>query len=292
MQNSNLKNGTMLKIYIVLALCLVVFAETLVLIFSDMRSQQPEDSSVAANSSVVTPSQDPVLVQSQEPVLTSTEEPTAEPTFEPTETPEPTEEPTAEPEPQQPQVDVYTDSSMGRIVNKEHPIPADYVPEDLSIMNVKRMNGEQQLREEAARALEEMYAAAENDGIYLFVISGYRSYGTQQELYNQYVAKYGEAQASRIDAYPGTSEHQLGLSVDLGAADRGCELRNCFKATNTYEWLQHHSWEYGYIERNPVDSEQYTGVQYSPWNFRYVGRETASLLHDAGMSMEQYFFTE
>ena len=222
------------------------------------------------------PEETKIPEETEKPAETSTPEPTPEP------------KPTATPDPKK-DVDVYSDDSIQRIVNKEHLLPSDYVPSDLVLPNVPR-NGDRMLRKEAASAIEEMFAAAKEDGIYLYLASGYRSYADQKYLYNYYLQNRGEEWTSHVDAYPGGSEHQTGLSVDLSTTDHVCEIYKCFSETDAFKWLQEHSWEYGYIERNPEDSEQYTGIQFSPWNFRYVGKEEAEKLHDSGLTMEQYYF--
>ena len=88
------------------------------------------------------------------------------------------------------------------IVNKTTKLPSDYNP------------GE---KPKAQRALQRMFTDAEKDGVSLYKISGFRSYETQVNLYNQYVARDGEQAVDRYSARPGTSEHQSGLSYDVGA---------------------------------------------------------------------------
>lgn len=150
------------------------------------------------------------------------------------------------------------------------------------------MNNTQLLRPEAASALEKMFAAAEKDGVSLYFVSGYRSYEDQLSLYNYYVDQYGSDFADSIDCFPGASEHQIGLSVDLGASSRACELDNCFQTTDAYAWLAKHAPEYGYILRYPQGGESSTGISYSPWAFRYVGDEAVKI-SQSGKTLEEYF---
>lgn len=193
-----------------------------------------------------------------------------------------------EPEvPEQPVYDAFTLDSLTRVVNKSYPISKDYVPADLTEVHVDS-NGTKYLRKEAAQALEKMFRAAEKDGISLYLISAYRSYEDQEALYNYYTQLYGKEIADSIDCTPGTSEHQLGLSVDLGSADHACELDTCFSQTEAYAWLQAHAREYGYIERNPANGKAETGLDYAPWNFRYVGKDAAEAM--GSKTMEAYFF--
>lgn len=186
-------------------------------------------------------------------------------------------------------IDTVSDDSLQRIVNRNAALSADYVPSDLRTVNVDSLR-EETLRDEAATALEEMFAAAAADGINLVLISGYRSYSYEQQLYDYYTERYGQTYADSIDDQPGCSEHQLGLAVDIDdAADTDYSLGEDFKDTAAYAWLVEHAAEYGYIERYPADGVDSTGILYSPWAFRYVGVEEAEKIKASGKTMEEYY---
>ena len=286
------------KIYIVIALCVIIIIAFIILIIRNSYHKpvdiNPQDSTV----SVVTPTPDTYQTEdpNTEPSQTIVPEETVIPeiTVEPEETAQPDDiknnDETVENDQNEnaSDIDVYTDSSIYRIVNMEHLIDKNYVPKNLKSVNVPQI-GTQLLREEAVKPLEEMFQAARKDNISLYLISGYRSYALQYSLWETYKARYGIETAKLIDAYPGSSEHQTGLSVDLGGADRKCELKGCFYDTQTYKWLHEHSYEYGFIERNPSGSEKVTGVQASPWNYRYVGKEEAEKIYKSGLTMEEYY---
>ena len=187
-------------------------------------------------------------------------------------------------------VDVTTDSSINRIVNPTMKVNAEYEPNDLVSPNVQQY-GNQLLRQEASTSLEEMFANARNDGINLFLISGYRSYQEQDDLYHYYINQ-GYQNMEMSDSVPGGTEHQLGLSVDLGSIDHVCELNTCFNETAAYEWLKEHSYQYGYIERHPVGKEEYTHIASNPWSFRYIGKEEAKKVYDSGKALEEYYLSE
>ena len=154
--------------------------------------------------------------------------------------------------------------------------------------NVK-MNNTQQLRREAGEALEKMFKAAKKAGYNLKLVSGYRTYSRQKILWNTYVTRYGTKEASRIDSYPGASEHMLGLAVDLGTTDDKCRLEACFANTKAYQWLVKHCSEYGYILRYPKNKESVTGLKFHPWGYRYVGVEEAKKIMASGLTMEEYY---
>ncbi|WP_294208471.1 D-alanyl-D-alanine carboxypeptidase family protein [uncultured Solobacterium sp.] len=218
-------------------------------------------------------------------VIQSSQDSSAEttPSPSPTSTPTPTPEATVEPT-----VDTTTVSSIQKITNKNHPIDPGYIPADLTKVNVNS-NGTQYLRSEAATALTNMFEAARKDNINLYLVSGYRSYEQQLELYNTYVATDGKALADQYDAIPGACEHQLGLAVDLSDDNRDHDIDDSFESTAAYQWLLKHSYEYGYILRFPRGKEAITGIAYNPWSFRYIGVEEAKKVYDSGLTLEEYY---
>lgn len=184
-------------------------------------------------------------------------------------------------------VDITTNSSITKVVNPSLKIDSDYEPEDLVTPDVNQY-GEQLLRKEASDKLEEMFEAASNEGVRLFLISGYRDYTTQDDLYRYYINQ-GATNLETSDSVPGGTEHQLGLSVDLGGMDQVCELQTCFEETNTYTWLKDNSYKYGFVERHPKGKEEYTHIDYNPWSFRYLGVDEATKIHDSEMAVEEYY---
>ena len=204
-----------------------------------------------------------------------------------TPSPSPTPSPTPAPTPES-TIDTMTVSSIQKITNKNHPIDSDYVPADLTIVNVNS-NGTQYLRSEAASALVNMFEAARRDNINLYLVSGYRSYAQQLELYNTYVRTDGKALADQYDAIPGACEHQLGLAVDLSDDNRDHDIDISFETTAAYQWLLKHSYEYGYIFRFPRGKEAITGIAYNPWSFRYIGIEEAKKVYNSGLTLEEFY---
>ncbi|WP_210135260.1 M15 family metallopeptidase [Staphylococcus sp. GDX8P80P] len=159
------------------------------------------------------------------------------------------------------------------IVNKTTTLPPDYNP------------GE---NPRAQRALQRMFADAGKEGVNLYQMSGFRSYQTQVSLYQQYVARDGEQAANRYSARPGTSEHQSGLSYDVGGIGSNCNLRECFGDTNEGQWIARNAHNYGFIVRYPKGKEQVTGYQYEPWHLRYLGKDTATKVAQSGKALEEY----
>lgn len=179
------------------------------------------------------------------------------------------------------------------IVNKERSLPEDYEPSDLVEPDVPfSFDGpheKRHLRKEAAEALEELFAAAEADGIELRAVSGYRSYQRQVAVYNSSVERNGEEYASRVSAKPGYSEHQTGLAIDVSSPSVGNVIEEVFGESEEGKWLAEHAPEYGYVIRYLKDREDVTGYVYEPWHIRYVGKELAPDIAASGLTLEEYF---
>lgn len=183
-------------------------------------------------------------------------------------------------------------SGYGQLVNRTYPIPnaASYKPSDLKkVRNGNAYNV--QLRAEAADAADRMIDAylAANPGSTLYAQSGYRSNSTQVYLYNRQISrKNGNIYAAGVvSAIPGTSEHELGLAVDLTVDGT---LYQSFGSTRQGKWLAAHCMEYGFILRYPADKERITGIFYEPWHFRYVGTEIANDMKAQGVTtLEEYY---
>lgn len=183
--------------------------------------------------------------------------------------------------------------SVTAIVNKERSLPEGYEPDDLVEPNVPfSFDGpheKRHLRKEAATALEELFAAAEEDGIELRAVSGYRSYKRQVSVYNSSVERNGEEYASRVSAKPGYSEHQTGLAIDVSSPSVGNVIEEVFGDSEEGKWLEEHAPEYGFVIRYLKDREDVTGYVYEPWHIRYVGKELAPDIAESGLTLEEYF---
>lgn len=138
------------------------------------------------------------------------------------------------------------------------------------------------LDNEALQAFYEMQSAASQDGIWLTIVSGYRSYWYQDQLYWGYVYSRGQSEADRFSAKAGYSEHQTGLAMDLNNANRS------FIGTPEAAWIEEHCAEYGFIVRYPDGKEEVTGFMYEPWHVRYLGKEMAESVTESGLALEEY----
>lgn len=177
------------------------------------------------------------------------------------------------------------------LVNKQNPLEADYKPDDLAPVLYyaeDRTVAGRFLREEAADQFHRMVEAARDEGLTLVMTTAYRSYGFQQVLWDNYVAKEGEAAAARYSARPGQSEHQTGLAVDVTSPSVDYELTEAFGSTPEGSWLAANASRFGFILRYPAGKEDVTGYQYEPWHLRYVGQPVAAAIAAAGSTLEEY----
>jgi D-alanyl-D-alanine carboxypeptidase len=184
--------------------------------------------------------------------------------------------------------------SLRVLVDPAHPLPPDYAPEDLVSLwafGIPTLDEDMLLRREAAEHLSHLVAAAAADGEELVVASAYRSYLQQQGSYGRLTSVYG-ADAGRMSARPGRSQHQLGTAVDFTNAWVGYKLRQTFGVTSASWWLTHHAPEYGFVLAYPIGEETQTGYRWEPWHYRYVGVENAKRLVESGLSLQEFLERE
>jgi D-alanyl-D-alanine carboxypeptidase len=170
------------------------------------------------------------------------------------------------------------------IVNKQHPLnPISYAPRDLASVG----NG-QQMRAEAATALNHMFGDAQTAGYSLVADSGYRSYDYQVSVYNGYIKQWGQDYTDTVSARPGYSEHQTGWAVDIGTGS--CHVADCFADTPAGKWTQANAYKYGFLLRYPQALTSITGYSNEAWHFRYVGPLLSNELHsENSQTLEQFF---
>lgn len=166
------------------------------------------------------------------------------------------------------------------LVNRWNPLPEGYVPDLVEVP------GGEKVAKEAYAPLLEMLQQAEAEGLGPQVVSGWRTQEKQQSLYDNKIGEYLSQGYSQKDAVaaaeewvakPGTSEHQLGLAVDING-----------NSYDIYTWLQENSWRYGFIFRYPGDKQSLTGVAEEVWHYRYVGKKAAEVIHSQGLCLEEY----
>lgn len=188
-----------------------------------------------------------------------------------------------------PEID-YDDPYM-LLVNKTHPLDKDYVPEglkDIKYYASDRSASSRYMVGDAADHFHLLVEAAAEEGHEIVMTTAYRSYGFQQVLWDNYVAKHGEEKASTFSARPGTSEHQAGLCTDVSSPSVNYQLTTKYGSTPEGQWLSEHAHEYGFIIRYMEGKEHITGYQYEPWHIRYVGKEAAAYIYQEQITFEEY----
>lgn len=188
---------------------------------------------------------------------------------------------------------VITDyTQIDSLINKERALPANYAPSDLVDLEVPTVlsNPEiNQLRHEASAALSALFEEASSEGYTLRARSGYRSYATQNALFQSSVDRNGLEHANKYSARPGHSEHQTGLAIDITASSVNNQLSESFGGTPEGIWVAENAHQFGFIIRYPKGKEDITGYNYEPWHLRYVGVELATEIYLSGLTMEEYF---
>lgn len=192
---------------------------------------------------------------------------------------------------------IYRDDGLLCVVNKGKRIAAAYEPADLVTPKVptrkKTLQDNILLRQEAAQKLEQMFTAAKREGGHtLYAVSGYRSYGIQQLNLSQKVLSVGgdKQKALLTVAPPGSSEHQLGLAMDI-QSNNFLNLNQNFAETPEGAWLRDNAQRFGFILRYQKEWKDITGFAYEPWHFRYVGVAHAKAIHTLNIPLEHYVET-
>lgn len=171
------------------------------------------------------------------------------------------------------------------LVDRNHYIPKDYQ------MNLTRLSNGKQVDSRIYPSLQKMFNDARARGLALFVREGYRTYQDQKQIMNEKIRYYEEQgnfkhqatkMAEKYVAIPGTSEHQLGLSVDINADQTKCS------SEKVYRWLDNNAYKYGFIKRYPSSKSYITGINNEPWHYRYVGKEVAATIKKQNLCLEEY----
>lgn len=172
------------------------------------------------------------------------------------------------------------------LVNKLNKLDKDYIPIDLEEISLQYANDNKYLRKEAKVSFEKLSSEAKLNNYKIIVVSAYRSYNYQTELFNNYVKDKGEKYTLDCSAKPGHSEHQTGLSIDVMGSNNDYDE---FENSPEFEWMINNSYKYGFILRYPKNKVHITGFKYEPWHYRYVGVEVATKIHNEKITLEEYY---
>jgi D-alanyl-D-alanine carboxypeptidase len=163
---------------------------------------------------------------------------------------------------------------LRELVDKQHPLPKDYIPSDLVMLEEGSylLIRPEPLRRAALESLNKMSAAARADGVILAVSSAYRSYDYQEKVYNRNVRELGKKIADRESAQPGFSQHQTGLVVDF------YPVTDSFATTKAGIWIEANASRFGWSISFPKGYETATGYKWECWHYRYVGLDLARFI--------------
>ena len=176
------------------------------------------------------------------------------------------------------------------LINSENPIDDNYQ------ITLTRLRNKQAIDSRCYPELQAMMDDCRAAGLSPIICSSYRTYEKQEELFEQQVQEfinqgYGKLDAQRkaagAVARPGTSEHEIGLAIDI--VDESNQRLNQYQEnTAVQRWLMQNSWRYGFILRYPSDKTDITGIQYEPWHYRFVGKEAARIIYENNWTLEEY----
>ena len=175
--------------------------------------------------------------------------------------------------------------SYDMLVNKYRYLDKNYEPDDLIRIKDEYTDGEEYYANGTAiNALIQMFEAAKLEGLEMVVNSAYRSYEEQEETAEFYRKWYGDNYVTNYVAKPGFSEHQTGLSFDIGSTSE-----KVFADSKEYEWIKMNAYKYGFILRFSKKGEVITGFRSEPWHIRYVGKDIAKYVYEHNITFEEYY---
>ena len=176
------------------------------------------------------------------------------------------------------------------LVNNNHPMEEGYVPELVEFETGYSIDTR------IADAVQKMLADAKAEGLNIQICSAYRSVERQKQVFSESMEERVRSGMSYWEAYsetavnvaePGTSEHALGLALDL-ISNQYVELDERQETTKEAKWLKENCHKYGFILRYPPEKTNITGIIYEPWHYRYVGEEDAKKIMELGVTLEEY----
>ena len=176
------------------------------------------------------------------------------------------------------------------LINSENPIDDNYQ------ITLTRLRNKQAIDSRCYPELQAMMDDCRAAGLSPIICSSYRTYEKQEELFEQQVQEFINQGYGKLDAQkkaagavarPGTSEHEIGLAIDI--VDESNQRLNQYQEnTAVQRWLMQNSWRYGFILRYPSDKTDITGIQYEPWHYRFVGKEAARIIYENNWTLEEY----
>ena len=173
------------------------------------------------------------------------------------------------------------------LVNRDNVLSKKYVPENLVDSFSKYKKGiliDEMVYKQFKKMKDDMVKL----GYSIDIMSGYRDYDYQDNIYNKLILEKGFNYAFRYIAPPGASEHQTGLAIDICVyRDNNCYIEQELDEMEEIKWVHNNAHKYGFIIRYPMDKENITGYNYESWHLRYVG-DIASYIYQSKLTLEEY----
>lgn len=177
-------------------------------------------------------------------------------------------------------------NSIDILVNKYNYLPSNFIPNNLVITD-EYSKGNIKLVSEVYDAFKKMANDAKKENLNIRIISAYRSYDYQKNLYNNYLKNDTQEVVDTYSARPGFSEHQTGLAIDI---DNIVLSYDKFHLTQEFGWMKNNCYKYGFILRYDIDKENITGYKYEPWHYRYVGIKISEYIYRNNITFEEYYY--
>jgi LAS superfamily LD-carboxypeptidase LdcB len=188
-------------------------------------------------------------------------------------------------------ISLYDLDEFNILLNKEVKLEQDYRPSDLVDISILGINsqGTVYLRNEAAIHLSYLNNDLKDEGINIRINSGWRNFDSQQDAYNYWKKALGN-NASFYAAPVGSSEHHLGLAIDIVTQENNYKLMPSYIKTRLHKFMIENSYKYGFINSYPKDKESQTGFNYEPWHYRYVGIDVAEEIFERKITLTEYLY--
>lgn len=171
------------------------------------------------------------------------------------------------------------------LVNKFNGLSKEFKSDNL--VNIEKQYGYNNKIDGLAYAyFKKMADDMKKENLNIFIVSAFRNYDYQNNIYNNYVKLDGRSEADRYSARPGFSEHQTGLAIDVRA---GANNYTKFEKSSEYKWMLQNSYKYGFILRYPNNKEKQTGYKFEAWHYRFLGVELATNVYKSGLTYDEYY---
>ena len=180
------------------------------------------------------------------------------------------------------------------LVNKKYKLPDDYESK-VDLINATNYLPSPRTFEIERKAFE-YYTQLRNklleeNNIQIELDSVYRSVKRQQEIWDEFIEKYGEEYTISHVAVPGHSEHHTGLAIDICLVVNGTVIDDndeMIAQREIFAKIHEKLADYGFILRYPEGKKYITGYDYEPWHLRFVLVDNAKAIKNQDVTLEEF----